>query len=545
MRTLHSIIKNLSALTLMLAFNSASAQMPTDSIIADFNEFVRLLEETHPDPYTNYGGRPFFRRAAMETRNALFLDSVTSPDELARRIQSFIAPLQDGHTGLYGQNGLNNEFLAPIDFEPINDGIIIKRVSDEHKNLIGSKLLAIENVPVKEVCDGLAMHYSAENEIGKMMLCYHFVKPNDLRLVIPSVTDEAITYQIETPKGKRLDLKLPMVTADEFREWNQAGKGKNKSSIQVPTKDLTYDFVGKGKNTMYLRLTQIMGRDCFEYLKASGMDYQSYLKEVYQVWGKELPANPDEAIAQMPSFSEEFYNMLQLMKENGSKNLIIDLRGNIGGFTPITIPTLYQLWGDEFIMASANMETENYQMISPLLMKKYNQSLDNLNMMNPVKLVYGDYKYPSGKQKQVKEVTAKMRKRYINNWMSCAKDKLKAQNGEPVYTPEHVYVLTDPGTFSAGFHYAFYLWKMGATIVGVSSCQAPNTYMEVTPFELPRTGLKGSFSNTLQLCLPVDDPRAKQFTPDLMPSYEDYKRYNFDENTILLYLLDYIKGQKN
>ena len=50
----------LSVLATVLAFNSANAQIPTDSIVADFNEFVRLLEETHPDPYTNYGGKPFF-----------------------------------------------------------------------------------------------------------------------------------------------------------------------------------------------------------------------------------------------------------------------------------------------------------------------------------------------------------------------------------------------------------------------------------------------------------------------------------------------------
>ena len=61
----------LSVLATVLAFNSANAQIPTDSIVADFNEFIRLLEETHPDPYTNYGGRPFFRRAAMETRFSL------------------------------------------------------------------------------------------------------------------------------------------------------------------------------------------------------------------------------------------------------------------------------------------------------------------------------------------------------------------------------------------------------------------------------------------------------------------------------------------
>ena len=119
-----------------------------------------------------------------------------------------------------------------------------------------------------------------------------------------------------------------------------------------------------------------------------------------------------------------------------------------------------------------------------------------------------------------------------------------AQKGKPVYTPEHIYVLTDPGTFSAAFHYAFFLSKMGATVVGVPCMQAPNTYMEVTQFELPRTKLNGSFSNALQLFLPIDDPRAKDFYPDLMPTYEDFKRYNFDDNAIPMYLMDYIKNQK-
>jgi hypothetical protein len=128
--------------------------------------------------------------------------------------------------------------------------------------------------------------------------------------------------------------------------------------------------------------------------------------------------------------------------------------------------------------------------------------------------------------------------------MSSVKDKLTAQQGKPVYTPEHVYVLVNYNTYSAAFHYMFYLWKMGATVVGLPSKQAPNTYMEMTPFELPRTGLKGSISNSLQMFLPVDDPRANQFTPDLMPTYEDYKRYNFNTATELLYLLDYIKGKK-
>ena len=158
--------------------------------------------------------------------------------------------------------------------------------------------------------------------------------------------------------------------------------------------------------------------------------------------------------------------------------------------------------------------------------------------------ILGDYIATSEDDYSPEEISDEFRDRMIEQMASSVKDKLMAQHGKPVYTPEHVYVLINPTTYSAAFHYAFFLWKMGATVVGLPSKQAPNTYMEATPFELPRTKLKGNISNSLQLFMPNDDPRAHQFTPDLMPTYEDYKHYNFDMNTELLFLLDYIKNQE-
>lgn len=527
----------------VMALN-AVAQVPNDSIVADFNEFVRLLEETHPDPYTNYGGKPFFRKAAMETRFNLIQDSVTSIDELARRMREFLVPLHDGHTGIWTQQNSNDKALAPIMFDAINDAIIIKHLPDEYKELIGSRLLAIENVPVNDVCDGLAKYYTTENNIGKKLLvCYRGMQPGTLRKVIPGVSDEFITYQIETPKGKRMDLKLPLMPMNQAREWYMANQRAKASTKAVcPDDNLAFDFVGKNKNTMYLELKSIMARDCFEYMRSNGWDYQEQLQRVYYLWGKEMPADPDQAIAQMPSFSDEFEKMLQLMKQNGSKNLIIDLRGNDGGWTPITIPTLYQMWGDKYLIEQGNWGVCGARLISPLLMKKYNSSLEEENAANNTNFLMGDYMFDEDGF-AVNEVTDEIRNGFIADAMSSVKEKLAAQHGKPVYTPEHVYVLTDPGTFSAAFHYAFFLWKMGATVVGVTCSQAPNTYMEVTEFMLPRTGMRGSISNSLQVFLPLDDPRAHDFTPDLMPTYEDYKRYDFDDNTILLYLLDYINGK--
>ena len=407
--------------------------------------------------------------------------------------------------------------------------------------MIGSRLLAIEGVAVADVCNGLAQHFTVENESGKrQLLCMRGMQPNDLRLVIPHASDESVTYQIETPSGKRTDLKLNTLTTDQFRQWHAALQPNTKA--ELPTDDLAYGFVGKGKNTMYLRLRNIVGRDCFEFMRDNGWDYTNQLQYVYNSWGKTMPADPNEAIAQMPSFTDEFEKMLQAMKQHRSKHLIIDLRGNSGGFTPITLPTLYQLWGDKYLAEQSKWTNISTKLISPLTLKKYNQSLAQLNADQNTSYIMGDYFFDDDEQPTSSQITDEVRKQFIANSMSSVKDKLTAQHGQPVYTPERVYVLTDPGTFSAAFHYAFYLWQMGATVVGVTSRQAPNTYMEQTEFALPRTGIRGSISNALQMFLPADHPRAKDFAPDLQPTYNDYRRYNFDDNTIALYLLDQIEA---
>jgi hypothetical protein len=103
-------------------------------------------------------------------------------------------------------------------------------------------------------------------------------------------------------------------------------------------------------------------------------------------------------------------------------------------------------------------------------------------------------------------------------------------------TPEEIYVVTDVQTFSSAFHTAYMLWKMGAKVVGVPSGQAPNTFMEVTRFKLPNTGLECSASNSLQSCFPTDHPMAKTFTPDIQLSYDDYRQFDFSKDAELLFI---------
>jgi hypothetical protein len=313
----------------------------------------------------------------------------------------------------------------------------------------------------------------------------------------------------------------------------------------MSTKDeyLYYQYMDKKQQTMYLKLSSVMSKECFQYMhKNNWPDFDEQLADFYKwILKKEMPQDMDKAIEDLPCYAETFRNMLTGMKSNKSANLIIDLRTNGGGWTPITLPTLYMLFGDEYL--NKDMETNFYRIISPLYMQKIGMTLENYNQNQNSTYQYGDYIFSEEDEQSETQEQEQKREYFIHNAIGNSGFYIQDQKGQAVYTPQKIYVLTDANTFSAAFHYAFYLWKMGATIVGVPSSQAPNTFMEITEFELPYTHLKGTISNSAQYFLPVNDKRAKIFYPDLMLNYDDYRKYNFNQDTELLWLMDYINSK--
>ena len=117
-------------------------------------------------------------------------------------------------------------------------------------------------------------------------------------------------------------------------------------------------------------------------------------------------------------------------------------------------------------------------------------------------------------------------------------------DGTPLYTPK-VIVLSSPETFSAAFHFLYFLTEIGhAKVVGTPSRQAGNSFMETTTFELPNTKIKGSISNSVQIMFPNDVQREKIFMPDYPMTWKDFSFYNFDKNAEILYCIDLIKQDK-
>lgn len=510
-----------------------------DSLASDFRYLVKQLEATHPDPYSGFGGKVFFHEAAFRIENEL-RRAPGSRQSFFDRASAFLSHLQDGHTYLFAPpaDPKEEQRQLPLEMRTIPNDVILQSVPREYKHLLGSRLAGLNGCEMKTILARTAAIHASENLYDCYAnLCRYIGQEHFLKQLFPDITD-SVRLSLITPEGKNAEITLPLLSRKEMENTKLQHTG---SRADYSDKQLEYRFADAKKQVMIININSIMARDNFEYMQKQGLrDLYRQLGFYYQdILKKEMPADTLQAVRELSSFAETFDKMLREMKKEHSSTLIIDLRNNSGGWTPITEATLYQLFGDRFLLT--DMDVKFYQLISPLYMQKIQTDLQEFNRQRGTNYAFGDYAFST----DVPDTTDIEEKRadFIQYCMCSVPEKLRELQGKPLYTPEHIYVVTNNRTFSAAFHYTFYLWKMGATIVGVPSGQAPNTYMEQTLFRLPYTKMQGSISNSMQVCLPTNDPRAKTLYPDLMPTYEDYRRYNFDNHTEILYLLDWMKGK--
>ena len=94
-------------------------------------------------------------------------------------------------------------------------------------------------------------------------------------------------------------------------------------------------------------------------------------------------------------------------------------------------------------------------------MQKLQTNLQDFNQAYGTDYAYGDYTFSTDEADTTN--IEQRRTDFIKNCISSVPEELRKQQGKALYTPEHIYVITNERTFSAAFHYTFYLWKMGAT----------------------------------------------------------------------------------
>ncbi len=531
-----------TALAVMLWASAAHGQqLPGDSLANDFRTLVRYLEQTHPDPYTAFGGKVFFHKQAHDIEQNL--KKGATRDEFADTALAFLSTLGDGHTHISGGGGggaSSSNLRLPLLTQAAPDGLRVIELPRIHSALMGSRVVSVDGVPVGELARRVGKLLPVENEFGAYSVLPSGIHMHRLITQLIPGAGQSVAVELETAPGQTTTLTLDYISPDDYAAIPRTEQ-PHWEAIDG-SEYMSYGFLDSGRRAMLFRLANIVSREAFVHLRRNEQPgLEDLLARVYRIAMKRpMPDDPDAAIETFPSLAATFRAMLTEMKQAGAPYLIIDLRGNDGGFTSIVYATLYQLWGDRYL--ETDMGDNYYRLISPLVLDKYGITAGQIGDFFGGPYRMGDYTF--GSDQPDTRTTQQKRADFVSNIYGGDPAPVADLDGKPFYSPERVFVITDEGTFSAAFHYAFYLWKMGATVVGVPSSQAPNTFMEVTPFTLPYTGLTGSISNSAQIYLPGDDPRAKVFWPDIMLSPDDYRKYGFDRNSELLYLMDYLGLEK-
>lgn len=139
-----------------------------DLLLEDFDYFFHAFEQTHPDPYSAFGGEREFHKKVKSLRHTLKRSEGLDADRLQAEIGRFLVPLHDGHT-YCGQ--LSYSFESEVRFLPLNlrtmtDGFFVWSALDDFKELLGAEVMSIGGLPLDKMMDRLAEYVPSENIYG-------------------------------------------------------------------------------------------------------------------------------------------------------------------------------------------------------------------------------------------------------------------------------------------------------------------------------------------------------------------------------------------
>ena len=399
-----------------------------DSLLQDYDYFFSQLEQIHPDPYSAFGGKDGFGKAVKQLRDELVNRSSLTLNEMQIEVTKLISALHDEHTYIGYDKAPKKveDQWVPLKFKVIPDGIIVNGYTPELKSLKGAMLCEVEGEPLKSVLNRLDKLVVSENRYGLMgKACRNIGNTNILRQIFPTFNKEQVSMKFRMANGKDTLVSLPFYPNGPFWEnivWTSTDE-------RFPHKNFEYHFVDDSKQTMVMCINSVVSAD-IPNLESYGLKSDVIVADV-------------------------FAKMLREMKAVNSPRLIIDLRGNHGGWTMIMYAALYELYGKRLMDTDLDMHFATK--VSDGWLKKYNTTLEQVNQDRGTSLKMSDFIEQSSNIDSF-------------DWFMCADmNIIKAQNGEPIYTPKEIYVVTDVQTFSSAFHTAYMLRKMGAKVVGVPS----------------------------------------------------------------------------
>jgi hypothetical protein len=495
-------------------------------LVEDTRELARIIEETHPDPYTGGGGRIAFHRRLHRVLNAI-PDGGMSREEFYRLLRPFVAGVGDAHTNLTRGYGVDSRRPGgvPLGLKVVEESLVVTRIERQHGDLLGSRLVAVEGVPLAELAarqrqlQGIDNQYHALHVLATRSLVY----TPYLQDLIPAWTGVGtICVDLRRPDGREVSVELRQ-------------PGENPAWATPPSRVVLPAPGASGFRRAFLKPPD--GGQEIAYVRFRHMS--GYLET------REQRDPILSKIVRPLSATAEFRELVVEMKRRGTQTLVLDSRGNPGGNSLMSEILVYYVYGKEKLLEMAGVGTGEhgaFRYSRLYFADRPSESLEAINRGRAVPLVEGDYdfawSYVDGKpiaRRSAPEGEPPMVK--FLRLSPTFRAEYDAGTYSGYYLPKRVIVLCDSGTLSAGFSVVVEFWRLGATSVGTPPAQAPNSYGAAAVFRLRHTGLEGMVPMISAAHFPDDPSKAHVLPVDHLLTYEQFASYRFDPNAEYLYAL--------
>lgn len=542
-----------------LVLTNMEHKISRDALVQDVRELSNLLENAHPDPYVNGGGKIAYHSRLQKLIREIPSDGM-SKQEFFFYLQPFLAMIGDGHTGVIAdQSSLDSQNPGglPLFFEPTTEGdLYVKAVtSEEYSHLIGCILVSVEGVAFNELAKRQSRLVGSENKyqllrlLGKdgSLFYKHYLK----QLIPEWKNDQRISVVLRYPSGKERTYAFSPsanVTYPLFERDTRFDLPKTRNPF------FSFHFIGpsraRDKNIALLRIENMMTyREAFEYWKNSGSTppwFVNHARRVFKIYNdQEPPVDIAQVIDGIPAVTETFIELFQEMRNRRSEVLIVDLRNNSGGNDNMIPILLYFLIGFDKTV-SLLMNNATVRKMSKYLQEASGKEveLERIPYAHLVPLTIDDYDFsrdPSFSPHDLRQATIIELTRAFEMMPSFYKE-FKSGKLECCYPPKSILVICSSQTFSSGFNLMTYLYRIGAFIVGIPSGQAGNSFGDNRTFELSHSKLWISFSTKYFIAFPDDPETGRLLMPHYPITYEKLASYDFDKNATLLYALEIVSS---
>ena len=210
------------------------------------------------------------REAFLEQVNDLIVRIPQLSDEgILYEMQSLIAGLEDAHSFL----GIRTGEILPVFFEPVFEGeqaaFLAVRAPEEHQDILGCILTAINDISIEEIVENLSPYVSCENAYG---LAYKLADPDSYTLLTqksalqhigvlePDAESAELTFETENGSEKRT---MGMVSYSAYEHMKMVSHPMVSEQMPRFQKDGNYWCEALSENVLYIRLRVMQQDDAY------------------------------------------------------------------------------------------------------------------------------------------------------------------------------------------------------------------------------------------------------------------------------------------